>query len=187
MDKKLFYNSVATTGLLVGVALALTIFISYYMRYSDYNSIVSNVLTMLAMFGITYYRGSNLAKELEEFKYFSAFRYIILSLGLSGILYGIALFIVYNYIAPDYYINEAITVLQQVESSQEAIDKTVVAYNEYVKNPMFMVGTSMFSMMFMGIFPALVVASLIKKSSPLHRTTREDREIDNSNDNNKDE
>lgn len=164
--KNTFWLDTSTTGIYIGAALSLSVIIAYVMRDSSMLATVNNLIVLGSMFGITYYRGKRYGNHNLEmpFGYPKALRYIIISLGFSGIIYGGALYVMYNHVAPDYYQHEVMTMMDAMSQGAQNTEAINQAYNSYIANPMFIILTSVISMFFMGIFPALIVSALIKRN-----------------------
>lgn len=164
--KNSFWLDTSTTGIYIGAALSFSVIIAYFMRDSSLFAVINNLIILGAMFGITYYRGRRYSKmnPTVPFGYAYALRYIIISLALSGIIYGGALYIMYNHIAPEYYEQEVMKIMTTMSQGKQDIQTISQTYDSFIANPMLIVMTSVVSMFFMGIFPALIVSALIKRN-----------------------
>lgn len=165
-NKNTFWLDTSTTGIYIGAALSFSVVIAYVMRDSSLLATVNNLIVLGSMFGITYIRGRQYSNHNLElpFGYPKALKYILISLGFSGIIYGGALYVMYNHVAPEYYQQEVMKMMDAM--SQGAQNTTAInqAYDSYIANPLFIIMTSVISMFFMGIFPSLIVAALIKRN-----------------------
>lgn len=192
-----FWEDVSTTGIYVGLALSISVVIAYIMRDSSMLTTVNNIIVLGSLFGISYYRGKRYSNNNldKPFGYPLAIRYIIISLCFAGIIYGGALYVMYNHIAPEFYQQEVMTMMSKISKDTQSIDEINQTYHSLVSSPIFIIITSVFSMFLMGLFPALIVSALIKRNyvkPTVHHEAREEREgddddSDNSNKNDEEE
>ncbi|MEG2282501.1 MAG: DUF4199 domain-containing protein, partial [Rikenellaceae bacterium] len=161
-----FWQDSSTTGIYIGVALSLSVVVAYLMRDTSMLAAVNNFIVIGSMFGITYYRGKLYSKkdEYKPFGYPAALRYVIISLGFAGIIYGGALYVMYNHVAPEYYHQEVMKMMEVMSQGSQNTETISQAYSSFIVNPLYIVMTSVLSMFFMGLFPALIVSALIKRN-----------------------
>ncbi|MBE9488185.1 MAG: DUF4199 domain-containing protein [Bacteroidetes bacterium] len=168
-SKNIFWKDAFTTGLYVGLALSLSVVVSYVMRDSSMLSVVNNIIVLSSIFGITLYRGKlfskTLAKYKQPFPFVTALKYSLTSICLSGVIYGAFMYIMYNHIAEDYYRETVVKMMEEIyKGNENSIMDIETAYDSFIHSPIYFIISSVFAMLFMGILPSLLISSIIKRN-----------------------
>lgn len=161
--KPSFINSASLGGLYMGACLSAGIVLSYL--FQNAAGLIGNIFILIAFIGVAYYIGKKfVAEHKEELVGFGrTLGFILTMIAFAGVVYGVTNFIMLSYVDPEYY-------LEQYKAGAEAMaldDKLPSGLIEdsfelQMKSPISTIFASVFSMFIMGIFPALIIASLIK-------------------------
>lgn len=168
LEKKLFFwNSASRGGVFIGVILVLGIVMGYLVNNPTYNGYINNIATFLGFIGGGYIFGKRFSKGYgkEEISFVKALSFVFVMILLSGVIYGIAIFVMYNYVAPDFYRAMYDEVLRSANFSKEFTQQMELSYALYTGNPLVTVLSSIFNMAIFGILPALIIASFIKRGA----------------------
>lgn len=160
-NKKLFLNTASLGGLYMGGILSAGIILAYFLGSSS--AWITNISILLAFVGIAYYMGKKYVSQYNKSVTFGrALGLIVLMMAFAGIIYGTATFLMYNYFAPEYYqqiFEEAVRVLNLSDVNSQQM---MMNYNMYIESPILALVSAVFSMLIYGIFPALVIASIVR-------------------------
>lgn len=168
--KKLYWTEAATGGLILGVAMFVLSFISYYFDFGlDYGSVISVI--QIAIIAVAIYlmgrrmaqfRGSRLG-----FTYGQAMGYTLALMLFTGFIYGLGEYFLQIVIDPAYFDELFEAALYKSGQSEKLIEQAVAAkesMGQMLQNPAVMVISGMFSMLFTGGVVGLIVSIFIKKA-----------------------
>ena len=187
-SKNIFWKDTLTTGLYIGLALSLSIVVSYFMKESSLSTVVNNIIVITSIFGITLYRGKlyskTLAKQKLPFPFISALKYSLTSICLSGIIYGAFMYIMYNHIAEDYYRETVVKTMEELyKGNGDNLMDIEMAYDSFIKSPIYFIISSVFAMLFMGILPSFFISVFIKRNDYMDINKSSENNIKEDNEN----
>ena len=162
--KKLFWNSTAKAGLYAGGMLALGLILSYTM-----NSTTS--VGTAGMIVISYIMAKLFTQKVEArgeiVTYLNALRFLVMTTIFAGVIYGAAMFVMYSKIDPSYYRDQYYTTLNHLEIPKELVETVEGSYELYVKNPILVIISAIFSTLTINLIPLLILSFLTKTKNKL--------------------
>lgn len=158
--KPSFINMTSLGGIYMGVALSAGVVFSYL--FESAAGWINNLSIFVAFIGVAYYMGKRyVAEHREELVGFGkSLGFVVVMMSFAGILYGVTTFIMYNYIAPEYYQEQTASIINKLGDDLPA--ETIDIYSAYFNSPILMIFSAVFTMIIYGIFPALIIAALVK-------------------------
>lgn len=158
--KRLFWNMVGTSGLIVGGMLALSVFLTYLFRAdtSGVAHLVSNVVTFSAFVIVPFFLGKKFARKnaLWGLTFQRALSYMLVMYILAGFIYGLSFYLIFNY-DTEYF-------MPMIKASGLISGGDTKIIEETLKSPLKIAFASMTSMPFFSIMPALIISVLIKRN-----------------------
>lgn len=160
--RKVFWNQAGFGGLIVGGVLTLTTLTQYLLRGNpEASGIINNILFLIAFIFVPYILGKRFSMKnaLWGLTFQRALGYMFVMYLLSGFIYGVSTYIIYN-LDMDYYVSEC-----QKSMSGMGIDTMdAERIQNMIKDPMQMAFSFMFSLPFLASLPAFIISAIIKRT-----------------------
>lgn len=160
-NKNLFINTASQGGLYMGGVLAAGIVLAYLLESNS--AWISNISTLLAFVVVAFYMGRKYVKQYNKTVTFGrALALVLVMTAFAGIIYGSTTFLMYNHFAPEYYRQVFEETVSLLELNDDKAQQMMMSYNIYIESPILAIISAVFSMLIYGVFPALVIASIIR-------------------------
>lgn len=157
--KRLFWNMVGSSGLIVGGMLAFATIMLYVLRadQSGTSQIANNIVTFAAFVIVPYFLGRKFAKKnaLWGLTFQRALSFMMVMYILAGFIYGLSAYLVFNY-DMQYYMSMMEVSGMKMQGNEQMIE-------DVLNSPFKTAFGFMVSMPFLTILPALIISVLIKK------------------------
>lgn len=171
---KFFWNSAARGGAITGAILSLGVVASYMAEDPSMEAWINNIAVFAGFVMYGYFNGRRFSRGWgsEALPFSKAFGFTFSTFLFAGIIYGAVLYLMYNYIDPQYYQQVFQTAINNTELSPQLREQLIAANALNVGNPIVMIFSSLFSMALLGLLPALILAAFMRRG-PLPQETEE--------------
>ena len=163
----IFYNAAAIGGLYMSLTIVLLMAITSLIIGPN-SSIILSVIVSIATVGVFF--GKKYRNEVEHhnmiFSYGKAIWLLILMLIFASVIIGSLIYIICNIIAPNEFIELfatfKTTMIEQNVADESTIKQQIDTIYESMGNPITVIASTVFTIVFYGSFPSLFVGSFIK-------------------------
>ncbi len=160
MTKKQFWQGASNWGFLGGVALFGVNLISWGLKLETtagwaYELLIFIVLCWLIV--STGRRNARLSSAAEGYPYARAFGFVLAMMLFAGVVFGVSRFLMYNFIAPEYYTSIFETSLGDMPDQIRSM-----AFG-MLRNPFFWIFQGVIELIFRGGFLGLILCTFVTK------------------------
>ncbi len=172
MTKKQFWQAASNWGFLVGAGLFAMNIIGWALKLEANHSWLYELLLFAVICPMIVYTGKRNARHAgpEGYSYGRAVGFVFAMMAFAGIVYGVGQFLMYNFIAPEYYgkmIEDAIDSFgmgMAAAGNSSIIDFFVENRDTYIgmmKNPFVLIFSNVINIAAKGGFLGLVLCAFI--------------------------
>ena len=161
---KIFWNEAGMSGLIVGGLLSLSTLISYFLRGNiEIGAFVNNIILLFAFVVVPYILGKKFRDKNASWglTFQRALAYMLVIYLLSGFLYGVSTYAIYN-LDTQYYLDECKKMIDVMGIQSQETDEVSDAMADMLGNPAQMAFSFMMTLPFLAFLPALIISALIK-------------------------
>lgn len=168
--KNIAWREAATGGLYMGLVYAVLGIVGYVGRSHLVLASLINVLTFFAVGGLLYFYAYRMAIHYgsQGFSYGKSLGFILRMSMFAGVLAGVGMFILYNWIDPESIKNQielqAATLVENGWDEKQVEEGSVLSLN-LIKNPLAVVFIGVVQLLTYGGILGLVVSFFVKRPS----------------------
>lgn len=163
--RKSFWRDAAVMGTILGAVLSVTFVVA---AYANINMGLVNLVLYVATF-IYYGKKRAALYGGYGFTYGQGLGFMVASSIFAGVILGIVTYVVYNLISPNLYETQLMTVYDKLGESlpmftDEMIEQSVNMATVFMRNPLFVIFSSILGTVFSGAFFGLFAAIFTKRA-----------------------
>lgn len=168
MDSKVFWSRAANYGLLTGLAVFIVNLCSYVFRLENH-AWISEAMLFVVLFGGIRITGRRNVKldQRSGYTYGQSVGFVFALMLFSAIAAGVGDFLLYAYIAPEYYAEKIDTAIESLAKSggvamSNTLQLSAELSKELIKNPFYTIFSEIINLGIKGGFLGLVMSAFLK-------------------------
>ncbi len=178
MNRSLFWRNAANWGFLLGLAVFLWALVVWGLRWEPANGWLAEGLLALILMAAIWITGRKNASLTGDagYSYGEAVGFVFALMLFAGIVSGVGQFVIYTYIAPEYYADLIGDMFDRAVAegndivNQTGLDKMKSLMISFTHNPFVMIFSGVFDLAVKGGFLGLIFGAFLKRLPEAPRT-----------------
>ncbi len=174
------WMSAAKDGMIYGLVLVVCLIICWTLRLDIEHPSTTGLINFLSIGACVYYFANRRASQFTKtgFGFAQSMGYILAMALFAGFIYGAGSFLMWNYVAVDYYqeiMNLSIANIDPEQFGEQLTEGAVELTRSLTKKPSIMIFAGIFNILTYSCFVGILVSVFVKKlpQQPLDTTDDE--------------